>query len=474
MLFKRIYEDALAQASYLIACEQTGRAIVVDPNRDVERYLEAARDEDVTITDVTETHIHADFVSGARELARRAGARLLLSAEGGADWQYRFAGEDRAALLHQGDQFEVGTIRFEARHTPGHTPEHLSFLVTDSTMSEHAVGMLTGDFLFVGDVGRPDLLERAARVQGTMESMARDLFRSLQALGELPDYLQIWPGHGAGSACGKALGALPMTTLGFERVANWALQLSDEDEFVHAVLAGQPEPPGYFSRMKMLNRAGPPPWPETDSLPEIHVPGIRRALATDVAVIDVRPSAEFAGGHIPGTLSMPMGDSLATWAGTLVDERRDILLLADDAERLRAAQRVLALIGLDRVAGWAGATARMTWEAEIGPLARVRQVAPEAVAAEGRTVIDVRRASEWQEGHVPGARHFYLGDLAERAQELSLDTPIALHCQGATRASIAASILQAKGFTNVANVRGGYRAWTDAGLPVDRNSSTST
>ena len=474
MLLKRIYEDALAQASYLIACDQTGQAIVIDPNRDVERYLQAANDEGVTITDVTETHIHADFVSGARELARRAGAHLLLSGDGGPDWQYRFAGEEGAKLLHHGDRFDVGTIRFEVRHTPGHTPEHQCFVVTDSTMSDRAVGMLTGDFLFVGDVGRPDLLERAANVSGTMEAMARDLFRSLRALRDLPDYLQIWPGHGAGSACGKSLGALPTTTLGFERVANWAFQIDSEDDFVRAVLEGQPEPPGYFARMKMVNRAGPPPWPEMDSLPEIHVPGIRRALDTDVAVIDVRPSAEFAVGHIPGTLSMPLGDSLATWAGTLIDDRRDILLIADDSARLRAAQRVLALIGLDRVAGWAGRSARMAWEAEVGPLSRVRQVEPDAVAAEGRTVIDVRRASEWNEGHVPGARHVYLGELVEGVEDLPRDEPIALHCQGSTRASIAASILQAKGFTDVANVRGGYRAWTAAGMPVDRSASPTS
>lgn len=471
MLLKRIYEDALAQASYLIACDQTGQAIVVDPNRDVERYLRAAKDEGVTITDVTETHIHADFVSGARELARRAGAHLLLSGDGGPDWQYHFASSEGARLLHHGDRFQVGTVEFEARHTPGHTPEHQCFLVTDSTMSERAVGMLTGDFLFVGDVGRPDLLERAAHMGGTMETMARDLFRSLRALRELPDYLQIWPGHGAGSACGKSLGALPSTTLGFERVANWAFQIDKEDEFIRAVLAGQPEPPGYFARMKIVNRAGPPFWPEMDTLPEIHVPGIRRALATNVAVIDVRPSAEFAIGHIPGTLSMPMGDSLATWAGTLIDEQHDIVLIADDSARLRAAQRVLSLIGLDRVVGWAGISARMTWEAEVGPLVRVRQVAPDAVAGEGRTVIDVRRTSEWDEGHVPGARHVYLGELAERIDDLPRDTPIALHCQGSTRASIAASILQSKGFTDVANVSGGYRAWTAAGLPVERNSS---
>jgi len=474
MLLKRLYEDGLAQASYLLGCEQTGRAIVIDPNRDVGRYIDAADEEGVDITDVTETHIHADFVSGARELARRTGAHLMLSGDGGPEWQYRFAAAEGAKLLHHGDRFDVGTLRFDVRHTPGHTPEHQCFLVTDTTMNDRPVGMLTGDFLFVGDVGRPDLLERAAHVEGTMISMARDLFRSLRGLGDLPDYLQIWPGHGAGSACGKALGMLPSTTLGFERVANWAFQIDNEDQFVRGVLAGQPEPPTYFARMKTVNRAGPEPWPEMDSLPEIHVPGVRRALSTGVAVIDVRPSVEFAAGHIPGTLSIPMGDSFATWAGTLVDDQRDILLLADDARRLRGAQRLLALIGLDRVAGWSGETARHTWEVEVGPLERVQQVAPQGVAGQQRTVIDVRRATEWDEGHVPGARHIYLGDLVEETRDLPRNLPIALHCQGATRASIAASLLQKEGFTNVANVVGGYRAWTEAGLPVERDSQASS
>jgi hydroxyacylglutathione hydrolase len=183
---------------------------------------------------------------------------------------------------------------------------------------------------------------------------------------------------------------------------------------------------------------------------------------------------EFAAGHIPGTLSIPMGDSFATWAGTLVDDQRDILLLADDARRLRGAQRLLALIGLDRVAGWSGETARHTWEVEVGPLERVQQVAPQGVAGQQRTVIDVRRATEWDEGHVPGARHIYLGDLVEETRDLPRNLPIALHCQGATRASIAASLLQKEGFTNVANVVGGYRAWTEAGLPVERDSQASS
>src|SRR3954471_13394673 len=198
MFFRRFYDDQLAQASYLLGCQATGEALVVDPNRHVEPYLRAAAAEGLRITHVTETHIHADFVSGARELARRAGARLLLSDAGGEDWRYRYAAEDGAALLSDGDTFRVGAIDMRALHTPGHTPEHLTFVVTDPAAATEPMGALTGDFVFVGDVGRPDLLERAAHFPGTMESSARQLFGSLRLLATLPDYLQIWPGHGAG------------------------------------------------------------------------------------------------------------------------------------------------------------------------------------------------------------------------------------------------------------------------------------
>jgi hydroxyacylglutathione hydrolase len=470
MLLTRIYEDGLAQASYLVACERTSVAMIVDPNRDVDRYIEAAARERVQITTVTETHIHADFLSGSRELARRTGAELLLSAEGDADWQYAFAAQDRARLLHHGDRFKIGTLLVEARHTPGHTPEHLSFVVTDTTAGAIPVGMFSGDFLFAGDVGRPDLLERAANVAGTMEPMARRLFRSVRDTGSLPAHLQVWPGHGPGSACGKALGAMPSTTIGYERLVNWAFQITDEDAFVRAVLEGQPEPPKYFARMKALNRDGPPPMPTRETLAEIHVPGLRRALASEMVVIDTRPSAEFAISHLPGSMSIPFGNSFATWAGSLVDPDRDIVLLADDAVRLSNAQRMLALIGLDRVLGWAGQTARREWAAseQIG---RVNQVDPAEVAnGNHRTVIDVRGAAEWNAGHIPNARHLFLGDLPTTSDDLPRDLPMVIHCQGGTRASIAASMLQAKGFTNVTTLRGGMDAWSAAHLPIERSN----
>src|SRR5438093_13676915 len=259
MLLKRFYDDALAQASYLVGDETTGQAIVIDPNRDVDQYLRAAADEGLRVSHVTETHIHADFVSGSRELARRAGARLLLSGEGDAAWQYRFAHEENAMLLKDDSHFQVGEVRFDVLHTPGHTPEHIVLFVTDEATANRPMGVFTGDFIFVGDVGRPDLLERVARETGTMERSARALFHSLRRLRDHPEYLQLWPGHGAGSACGKALGAVPQTTLGYEKRFNPALLAAENEErFLGYVLEGQPEPPLYFARMKRLNRSGPP------------------------------------------------------------------------------------------------------------------------------------------------------------------------------------------------------------------------
>jgi hydroxyacylglutathione hydrolase len=238
MLLKRFYDPKLAQASYLVGCAATGEALVVDPNRDVDQYVTAADDEGLRISHVTETHIHADFVSGSRELAARTGAKLYLSDEGGPDWRYAFAAADGAMLLRDSDSFMVGTVRVEALHTPGHTPEHMTFLITDTATTDRPMGAFTGDFIFVGDVGRPDLLERAAKVAGTMEAGARTLYHSIQRFKGLPDWLQLWPGHGAGSACGKALGAVPSTTLGYERISNWALNAESEDAFVREVLAG--------------------------------------------------------------------------------------------------------------------------------------------------------------------------------------------------------------------------------------------
>jgi hydroxyacylglutathione hydrolase len=466
MLLERFYDDGLAQTSYLVACQESGTAVIVDPNRDIAQYIDAVERRSLRLEYVTETHIHADFVSGARDLARETGAKLLLSGEGGPGWLYGFAASDGARILEHGDRFDVGQVHFDVRHTPGHTPEHLSFVVTDRLASERPVGMFSGDFIFVGDVGRPDLLERAANVPGTMDALARQLFRSLRATSDLPDFLQLWPGHGEGSACGKALGAMPSSTLGYERLVNWAFQIADENVFMREVLSGQPEPPRYFARMKSTNRDGPTPAPMPNELPELDLAGFERAKEEGASLIDVRATADFAAGHIPSTLNIPVGTSFATWAGSLLPFERDIVLLADTPDRIERARRLLMLVGHDRVVARGGRALRDEWQRSYGALARVKLIESTELLTDGaRVVIDVRGQPEWDAGHMPRARHLFLGDLVELARDIPHDTPIAVHCQGGTRSAIAASVLQAQGFTDVANVTGGFRAWEAAGRP---------
>ncbi len=468
MLLRRIYDDTLAQASYLIGCQETGAALVVDPNRDVEQYVAAAAADRLRITHVTETHIHADFVSGAAELARQTGARLLLSGEGGPGWDYAFAGTTGATLLTDGYHFDVGTVQVEVQHTPGHTPEHLSFLITDTPTSNRPVGILTGDFVFVGDVGRPDLLERAAGVTGTMDDMARLLFRSIQRLRTLPDYLQLWPGHGAGSACGKALGAVPSTTLGYERIANWAFQPTDENEFVRTVLDGQGAPPRYFARMKQVNRDGPTPWPTSSVFPRLAPAAVFDAISEHVSVVDIRKTADFAAGHIRGTLNIPLGTAFTKWGGSLLPDDASIVLI-DDAHSpssVERARHTLALIGIDRVIGWAGREVFDAWTQAERPLESTPQLSIDDLADTTGRVIDVRDDYEWQSGHMPDATHLVLTTLPQTLTSLEKDRPIILSCQGGSRSAIAASLLRARGFTNVSNLVGGMSAWTAAGKPV--------
>nr|MCU0649222.1 rhodanese-like domain-containing protein [Gemmatimonadaceae bacterium] len=435
--------------------------------------LTAAADEGVRISHVTETHIHADYVSGARDLARRTGARLLLSAEGGTDWQYRFAERDGATLLHHGDRIAVGNVWLDVLHTPGHTPEHLTFLVTDSPADSGPMGLVTGDFLFVGDVGRPDLLETAAHVAGSMEPSARALFHSLAQLRDLPDHLLIWPGHGAGSACGKALGAVPMSTLGYERRANWALRMTDEAAFVAAVLEGQPEPPAYFARMKQVNREGPAP---LDAMPQ----PARRAAHEVVSLVDargllvdLRAASEFAAAHIPGSISLPYGPSFTTWAGSLLSFDQPFAFVAGGADAdsiVTSALRDLVLIGFDRTHGWFGDDAFDAWRAAGRSTVATLQRSPRDVAAElmehAATVIDVRGLTEWQTGHLAAARHIPLGALPNAIATLPRDRPVIVHCQSGARSAIAASILERAGFPTVENLVGGITAWRRDGLPV--------
>jgi hydroxyacylglutathione hydrolase len=478
MILKRFYDEKLAQASYMVGCAATGEALVVDPNRDVDEYIAAAAAENLRIAHVTETHIHADYVSGLRELVSRTGAQAYLSDEGGADWSYGFASEIGAVLLKDGDEFSVGNIRVRAVHTPGHTPEHMTFLVTDTADADRPMGAFTGDFIFVGDVGRPDLLEKAAGVRGTMESAARQLYASLQRFRQHDDWIQLWPGHGAGSACGKTLGAVPSTTLGYELRFNWGFSHDSESAFVNAVLAGQPEPPKYFAEMKRINRDGPRVLGGFRRPPQGDASQLRRALDQGATVIDARPWAEYRRGHVPGTLNIPLNRSFTTWAGWLVPYDRDfhIIAPASAGHGIDEALRDLAMIGLDRAAGWFPADTVQQWAANGGQLATIDEVdtaaARRAYDAGDAMVLDVRGQGEWDAGHVPGAVHIPLGYLPDRLDEVPQDRFIVVHCKGGGRAAIATCVLRRAGIRNVVNLAGGFDRWQADGNAVERKAVT--
>jgi hydroxyacylglutathione hydrolase len=471
MLFVRLFDEPLAQASYLIGCSASGEAVVVDPNRDASQYIATAEAQGLRITAVTETHIHADFVSGARELAARTGATMYLSAAGPPEWQYRFGRERGVVLLADRDSFRVGQVELRAVHTPGHTPEHLSFLVTDTAAAHEPMGIITGDFVFVNDVGRPDLLEKAAHRAGTADIGARQLFHSLQWFKTLPDHLQIWPGHGAGSACGKGMSAVPQSTVGYERRFNWAFEAADEEEFVRRVLEGQPEPPRYFGRMKQVNRDGPPILGAV-ALPErVAEHRLPALLASGSTIVDTRPAADFGTSHIPGTLNIPYNKSFTTWAGSLLSYERDFYLLVD-AARTGTLERIvqsLLMIGLDRVSGYFGAEALALWRQEGRQVGQVAQMSVSDLAHKrgGLVVLDVRGRNEWDAGHIPGAVHIPLAELADRLPELPKDQPIAVHCQGGGRSAIAASLLQAAGHREVSNLTEGFGEWSKTGLQTE-------
>ncbi len=477
MFVKRFFEPSLAQASYLIGCQAAGEAIVIDANRDIEQYVSVAADEGLRITHVTETHIHADYVSGSRELAQRTGASLELSDEGDQDWKYQYP---HARKLKHGDRIAIGNISLDVLHTPGHTPEHITFLVTDGAAADRPIAAVTGDFLFVGDVGRPDLLERAANIKGTMEAGARTLWKSLRAFAAQEDWLQIWPGHGAGSACGKGISAIPSSTLGYEKRFNWAFNVKSEDDFVTAVLAGQPEPPKYFAKMKRINKEGPA------VLGRFHIPSRLDAatlpglLARQALVIDTRPAVEYAAGHLPGTINLPFKSAFVTWAGWLVHpnahkprvgdpvQAEEFYLIIDAATaeaRLGALARSLAMIGLDRISGHFDAS-------NATGTSIVRQISTRELGERLKdvTVVDVRSENEWALGHIRGAVHVPLGHLADRAAELPRERPIVVQCQSGARSSIAASVLERLGVTNVMNLSGGMSAWVAAALPVEEGA----
>lgn len=468
MLFRTIYDDKLAQAAYLIGCQKTGEALIIDPERDVDRYIAIARREGLRITAISETHIHADFLSGARELAERTGATLYLSGEGGEDWQYGWldrkagGGIYRHQILKDGDIFMVGKIRIQAVHTPGHTPEHMSYMVTDlGGGATEPMGIATGDFVFVGDVGRPDLLESAAGNIGAKEPSARTLYHSLRSFTSLPDYLQVWPGHGAGSACGKELGAIPQSTVGYEKRFNHAIRDSDgdEDTFVESILAGQPEPPMYFARMKKENRDGPALLGHIPSPRRLKPEELEEVIHDDaIVVVDTRRKEAFGSGFIPGALNAPLNRTFPTITGSYIEPERKIVLVVD-ADRTHEAVVDLIRIGLDRIEAFItpsdlevyfdnGGEREIRIDVTADELAELRH--------QGEIyILDTRRESEYDEGHISGAVNIAHTRLPAHLDELPRDRDIYIYCRSGSRSAAATSYLRSRGYGAI-NVTGGY------------------
>ncbi|EOZ93657.1 Zn-dependent hydroxyacylglutathione hydrolase [Indibacter alkaliphilus LW1] len=458
MFFELVYDKSLAQASYVIGCQAGGIAAVIDPKRDVDTYLKVAEANNLKITHILETHIHADFLSGSRELAALTGAELYLSDEGDENWKYEFPHKK----LKHGDIIKLGNITFEALHTPGHTPEHLSFLLTDKPASKEPVMLFTGDFVFVGDVGRPDLLEQAAGIKGTQELGAGQMFDSLQDFNKMPEFIQVWPGHGAGSACGKALGAVPMTTVGYEKIRNWALQmLNDKAAFSKELLADQPEPPKYFAMMKKLNKVERNLLTEVPSIPNLSESEFLKAKENGLAIIDTRPWKQYADGFLKGTLNITNNNSFSTWMGWYMDYESDFILIAEENE-VEDLTRKLIRIGLDNFIGYLTPAQLIHFEGEN--LQTYSPVDKETVKAklanEDVQLIDVRGKSEFKNGHIDGAENLFVGKLNQNLDKISKEKEVIIHCQSGARAAIAYSLLVANGFDNIVNYSGGWADWT--------------
>lgn len=464
MFFQHVYDKTLAQASYVIGCQKAGVAAVIDAKRDVDTYLDIARQNNMKITHILETHIHADFLTGSRELAALTGAALYLSDEGGPGWEYEF---DHVGLK-DGSTFMVGNLRFEVLHTPGHTPESISFLLTDTPASPEPVMLFTGDFVFVGDIGRPDLLEKAAGIAGTMNAGAHEMYRSIKRFHNLPDYVQVWPGHGAGSACGKALGAVPSSTVGYEKIRNWAFHFqNDEEGFVRYLLADQPEPPKYFAMMKKLNKVKRPLLTEVPRIKKLSHTEMTEALSRGVKLIDTRPKADFAKGFIPGSINIQGNNSFATWAGWNLSYEEPFMLLAPE-QQLEDLTRKLMRIGLDNILGYVDSTDAFVKAG--GKLDTVNNITIDELKAllqqPGTALVDLRGQSEYQSGHIPGAINVFVGTLEHHLDQIPKDRKVVIHCQGGDRASIGYSLLAKAGYSNILNYSPGMNEWVNRGNPV--------
>ena len=455
MHFHQFYLSCLAHASYLVG--DGNECAIVDPQRDVAQYLDAARERKLTIKYVIETHLHADFVSGHRELASRSGAEIVFGAAARAEFPHR--------AVRDGDALRVGAIELRAMETPGHTPESVCWLIVEDG---RATRVLTGDTLFIGDVGRPDL---AGSRGYTPELMASMMYDSLhQKLLALDDAVEVWPAHGAGSACGRNISSETRSTIGIQRRTNYALRPMPRDEFVHLMTTDLSDAPSYFSRAAEMNRLGPRAL-EDIGAPALSPGAVRDLVEEGAVVLDVRDSDAFAAGHLRGAVNIGLDGSYASWCGTLLSPKGRIVIVADSVEHSREAVMRLARVGMENVAGYLDG-GLLAWVAAGYEAASLPQISTDELRAQCGTgsnlsILDVRRPMEFAAGHVPGARNVPLGELPRRIEQIE-NQPLAVICAGGYRSSAAASLLARHGLSDLRNVAGGTEAWIRDGFAVER------
>ncbi len=455
MYFEQFYLGCLAHASYLLASE--GEAVVVDPQRDVDLYLKAAAEQGVAIRHIFETHLHADFVSGHKELAARTGAKIYIGAQAGAMFPH----------VPVSDSFELklGKTSLRVLETPGHTAESICVIVTDTEKCAEPWAVLTGDTLFIGDVGRPDLSP-----QHTPAQLAGLLYDSLhQKLLMLPDKVMVYPAHGAGSLCGKNMRAERSSTIGTERLTNYALQIKSREEFIAQLTSNLPARPEYFLKDAEINRTGAPALSELEPLRAIEPKELDRMLRAGDLALDVRSGEEFAAGHVPVSVNIALSGQFASWAGTVLGLASHPVLIAATEEQVEEARLRLARVGIEALDGYLhGGLA--AWRDAGLPIATTAQISPEELYTKLREsnlqVLDVRREPEWDAGHIEQAIWWPLDNFRVSPPEIDHAVPLAVHCKGGYRSMVASSLLERAGFRNVLNVVGGFDAWQAANLPV--------
>jgi hydroxyacylglutathione hydrolase len=460
LIFERIHTEGIAQLSYLVGDSSTGMSVVIDPRPDCDVYLELARKYGVGITHIFETHIHADFMSGSRELSHRLNSvPIYVSHAGGAE--YGFETEE----LRDGQGFELGEVVVTARHTPGHTPEHVSFLIAEASRKD-PFGIFSGDAVFVDSVGRPDLLG-----EDETQGLASQLYATLRDVYlKLEHGVILYPGHGAGSACGPDIGDRKESTLGYERKFNPYLGLHDEKKFIEKVLSTAPPEPRHYRPMKKVNAAGPKVFGGLPPVPALPAKEFRKAVESGrYELLDTRDMLSFGGGHIRGALNIADRAELSVWAGQMLELEAPILLVLESDDRLERVVKLLWRTGHTNFAGYL-AGGMKAWETAGFPFEELPQMSVHELKKDGANVqvLDVRTPSEWKEGHLPGAQHLFAPEIRERSKQLDRGRPVVTYCDSGFRANIAASILRQEGFERVCNVPGSMQAWKRAGYPLEK------